>query len=54
MGLTEDGYAALTKIVTGIAKQFAQGRVLSCLEGGYHLQALAGSVERHILALSEA
>lgn len=54
MGLTEDGYAALTKIVTGIANEQAHGRVLSCLEGGYNLQALAGSVERHVLALLDA
>ena len=54
MGLTEDGYAALTAIVAGIARRHARGRVLSCLEGGYHLDALSGSVERHLLALLEA
>jgi acetoin utilization deacetylase AcuC-like enzyme len=54
MGLTEDGYASLTRIVTGIAKRHAQGRVLSCLEGGYNLEALAASVERHVLALLDA
>jgi acetoin utilization deacetylase AcuC-like enzyme len=54
MGLTEDGYAALTRIVADIAKRHAQGRVLSCLEGGYNLQALAASVERHVLALLDA
>ena len=53
MGLTEEGYAALTGIVAGIARRHANGRILSCLEGGYNLQALAGSVERHVLALLE-
>ena len=54
MGLTEEGYAALTGIVAGIARRHAKGRILSCLEGGYNLQALAGSVERHVLALLDA
>ncbi|TKB74446.1 MAG: histone deacetylase [Nitrospira sp.] len=54
MGLTEEGYAGLTGIVAGIARRHANGRILSCLEGGYHLQALAGSVERHVLALLDA
>jgi len=34
-----------------IAKKFASGRIVSCLEGGYHLKALAGSVDRHLNAL---
>ncbi len=41
MGLTEEGYADLTGIVAGIAKRHAGGRMLSSLEGGYHLTALA-------------
>jgi acetoin utilization deacetylase AcuC-like enzyme len=51
MGLTEEGYADLTGIVAGIATRYAGGRVLSSLEGGYHLKALAASVDRHIQAL---
>lgn len=54
MGLTEDGYATLTDIVAGIATRHSRGRILSCLEGGYHLKALAASVERHLLALLAA
>ncbi len=54
MGLTDAGYGELTTIVTSIANNFANGRVVSCLEGGYHLQALAGSVEQHLLALLAA
>ncbi len=54
MGLTEDGYAGLTCIVAGIAKRHARHRVLSCLEGGYNLTALAASVDRHLLALLAA
>ncbi|MBK9308997.1 MAG: histone deacetylase [Nitrospira sp.] len=54
MGLTEAGYTALTEIVTGIAKRHANGRILSSLEGGYHLPALAASVEAHVKALLNA
>lgn len=51
MALTEAGYADLTDIVVGIAKRHAQGRILSSLEGGYNLRALAASVEAHVQAL---
>ena len=54
MALTERGYADLTTIVAEIANTYAGGRIISCLEGGYHLQALAGSVEQHLLALLES
>lgn len=54
MGLTENGYAELTRIVAGIARRHSKGRMLSSLEGGYNLQALSASVERHVLALLEA
>lgn len=51
MGLTEAGYADLTGIVAGIAKRHAKSRILSSLEGGYNLTALAASVDAHINAL---
>jgi acetoin utilization deacetylase AcuC-like enzyme len=54
MGLTEDGYAELTAIVAGIARQHCRGRLLSSLEGGYNLTALAASVERHVQVLVES
>nr|MBI3612504.1 histone deacetylase [Nitrospirota bacterium] len=54
MALTEEGYGALSRIVLDIARRHCQGRVLSCLEGGYNLNALSASVERHVLALIEA
>jgi acetoin utilization deacetylase AcuC-like enzyme len=54
MGLTEAGYTDLTNIVTGIAKRHAQGRIISSLEGGYNLTALARSVDAHINALLNA
>jgi len=54
MNLTDQGYRALTKVVKEIAGEHAQGRVLSCLEGGYNLAALAASVEGHLRVLQEA
>ncbi len=54
MGLTDAGYADLTTIVAGIAKRHASGRILSTLEGGYNLTALAASVESHLAALLSA
>ncbi|MFO0699344.1 MAG: histone deacetylase [Nitrospira sp.] len=54
MGLTEAGYTDLTHLVAGIAKRHAKGRILSSLEGGYNLTALAYSVDAHIKALVDA
>jgi acetoin utilization deacetylase AcuC-like enzyme len=51
MGLTEEGYANLTRIVAAIAKRHANGRILSSLEGGYNLTALGKSVDAHLKAL---
>jgi acetoin utilization deacetylase AcuC-like enzyme len=54
MDLTEEGYGELTSMVGSIAKNFSRGRILACLEGGYHLQALAGSVDQHLQALLDS
>lgn len=54
MELTEQGYAELTGIVASIAKNYSRGRILACLEGGYHLHALAESVDHHLLALLDS
>lgn len=54
MDLTERGYADLTGIVAKIAARHCRGRLLSCLEGGYHLPALAASVECHLSVLLAA
>jgi acetoin utilization deacetylase AcuC-like enzyme len=45
MELTEDSFARMTSLVKGIAP------ILSVLEGGYNLQALARSVEAHLREL---
>lgn len=54
MRLTEAGYADLTEVVAAIARRHANGRILSSLEGGYDLSALAASVDAHIKALMQA
>lgn len=54
MGLTESGYGDLTGIVADIAKGHAGGRILSSLEGGYNLRALAASVDAHLTAMLKA
>lgn len=51
--LVEDDYYWLTKLITSLANDYASGRVISLLEGGYHLEALADSAHRHIEALKE-
>ena len=37
-----------------VARTHAQGRIVSCLEGGYNLSALARSVAAHLKVLMEA
>ena len=49
--VTEQGYRRLTEIVLDSAAHHAQGRVVSVLEGGYDLEALARSVAAHIQAM---
>jgi acetoin utilization deacetylase AcuC-like enzyme len=50
--LTEADYAWVTGALKNIADKYAQGRIVSALEGGYDLQALARSVLAHIKVLS--
>ena len=49
--LNEADYAWITHEIKTIADQWAQGRIISSLEGGYDLQALALSVQAHLHAL---
>ncbi len=53
MGLVEDDYAWLTRQLVGVAQRHAHGRIVSCLEGGYHLGALARSVAAHLRVLAD-
>ena len=46
--LSEEGYATITDRLTQVADQRCDGRMVSLLEGGYDLDALASSVETHV------
>jgi acetoin utilization deacetylase AcuC-like enzyme len=48
MQVTEAGYRRMTQVVKEIAATCSQQRIISVLEGGYNLPALARSVEAHI------
>ncbi len=50
--LEEADFVQLTEYVKEIATQYAQGRVISVLEGGYNLKALASSVLMHVTHLT--
>jgi acetoin utilization deacetylase AcuC-like enzyme len=45
---SEEDYAWLTDEILAIAREHCQGRVVSALEGGYNLQALAASAAAHV------
>jgi acetoin utilization deacetylase AcuC-like enzyme len=52
MGLVESDYAWMTKQIMQIADCYSHGRIISCLEGGYKLSALARSAVAHIRSLA--
>jgi acetoin utilization deacetylase AcuC-like enzyme len=52
MGLIESDYAWITRQLVAVADLYAKGRIVSCLEGGYHLSALGRSVSAHLKALA--
>ena len=52
MALVEDDYHWMTIQLMAVADAHASGRLVSCLEGGYNLQALAACVDSHLRALS--
>ncbi len=52
LGLVEADYEWLTLRIKGVAERHAQGRIVSCLEGGYNLSALARSVAAHLRVLA--
>jgi len=52
--LLEADFAWATNKIAEVAARYAQGRLVSMLEGGYNLAALAKSVGVHVRALMEA
>ncbi|WCM94857.1 histone deacetylase family protein [Acidovorax sp. NCPPB 2350] len=53
LGLTEQDYAWITQRIKDIARRYAKGRIVSCLEGGYMMGPLARSVEAHVRVLAD-
>ncbi|MGB0056252.1 MAG: histone deacetylase family protein [Methyloceanibacter sp.] len=54
MELTEDDFTWVTEKLMDVADKHAGGRVVSTLEGGYNLDALARSAAAHVLVLMQA
>jgi acetoin utilization deacetylase AcuC-like enzyme len=52
LGMVEADYAWITQRLVEVARSHAGGRIVSCLEGGYHLGALARSVAAHLRVLA--
>jgi len=53
LALVEDDYVWVTQQIKDVAGKHAQGQIISCLEGGYNLGALARSVTMHIKVLAD-
>lgn len=52
LGLVEADYEWITRRIKAVADRHAGGRIVSCLEGGYNLGALARSVAAHVRVLA--
>jgi len=54
LGLVEADYLWVTRQLMAVARKHCQGRIVSCLEGGYVLSPLARSVAAHVSVLMGA
>ena len=54
LGLEAADFVELTQRVVEVAKTHAQGRLVSCLEGGYNLDALSECVQAHLETLLQS
>jgi len=52
LGLESEDFGELTQLLLDVAEQYCQGRLVSLLEGGYNVQALAESVRIHLETIS--
>jgi len=52
LGLVEADYVWVTERIQEVADRYAGGRIVSVLEGGYNLSALARSVTAHLKVLA--
>jgi acetoin utilization deacetylase AcuC-like enzyme len=51
LSLEASDYNKLTKLTQNVAKYYCDGRIVSCLEGGYHLLDLPKCIEEHLNGL---
>ncbi len=51
LSITTEGYYNISKTIIKMADEVCGGKIISSLEGGYNLKALAESVEAHLLTL---
>lgn len=52
MRLSVAGYEALTDVIKGVAEKVCQGKIISVLEGGYHLKFLPYCILGHLRSLA--
>ena len=50
--LTDSDFGTLTKMTMDLAANFCENRLISVLEGGYHLDGLARAAEAHVRVLT--
>ncbi|MGA1369424.1 MAG: histone deacetylase family protein [Blastocatellia bacterium] len=48
LGLTDETYRQITRLLVEAASTSAKGRLVSCLEGGYNLETLGETVRTHV------
>ena len=53
VGFCANDFYTFTKRTLEVTKKFCSGKVVSILEGGYDLNALVSSTEKHVDALTE-
>jgi len=53
MRVTPKGFSAMTRSLMRLASECADGRVVICLEGGYHIEGLRDSVKAVLMELSD-
>jgi len=53
LGLRDEDFATMTRRLRTIADRWAQGRLISVLEGGYNPAGLASAADAHFRALAE-
>jgi acetoin utilization deacetylase AcuC-like enzyme len=50
--LEDDDFLSLTRVMKAWADDACNGRLVSCLEGGYNLQTLGETVRAHVAELA--